>query len=57
MPCNHETIRCTDNVFYCCTCGAVLSVASADDKTPVQKDKLVKAACRPSKRKGKKEEE
>lgn len=57
MPCNHETIRCTDNVFYCCTCGAVLDVTPVPDKIPVQKDKPVKAACRPSKRKGKKEEE
>ena len=55
MPCTHETIRCTDNVFYCCACGAVLSVPRAEEQIPGQNETPEKAACKPSKRKGKKE--
>lgn len=54
MPCNHETIRCTDNVFYCCTCGAVLDVTPVPDKIPVQEEKPVEEAQKPPKRNAKK---
>ena len=50
MPCNHETVRCTDNVFYCCTCGAVLDVT----QIPVQEEKSVEEAQKPPKRNARK---
>lgn len=49
MACNHDRIKCTDNVFYCAVCGAVVE--------PVREEKPVGAKKTPVKRKSKKEGE
>ena len=54
MNCNHERLRCTDNVFYCLKCGArVASPYQADNDTPAA-EKPAEAPKRPAKRKTKK---
>ena len=49
MACNHDRIRCTDNVFYCAVCGAQV-------EQPTQEEKPVEAKKTP-KRRAKKESE
>ena len=50
MACNHDRIRCTDNVFYCAVCGAKV-------EQPTRKEKPVEVKKTPVKRKAKKEGE
>jgi hypothetical protein len=50
MACNHDRIKCTDNVFYCAVCGAKVEM-------PVREEKPVEAKKTPAKRKSKKEGE
>jgi hypothetical protein len=50
MACNHDRIRCTDNVFYCLVCGAKVEM-------PVREEKPVEAKKTAVKRKSKKEGE
>lgn len=50
MACNHDRIKCTDNVFYCAVCGAVVEM-------PVREEKPVEVKKTPVKRKSKKEGE
>ena len=35
MACNHERIKCTDNVFYCAVCGAVVEMPMREEKPKV----------------------
>jgi len=52
MACNHDCIKCTDNVFYCAVCGAVVREMPVEPKKmPVEPKKT------PVKRKSKKEED
>ena len=41
MSCNHDTFRCTNNVFYCLKCGAVIpnpyEKKEAPEKKPVKR--------------------
>lgn len=40
MACNHDRIRCTDNVFYCAVCGAKVEQPKKPveaKKTPVKR--------------------
>ena len=46
MGCNHDRIKCTDNVFYCAICGAHV-------EQPVQEEKPAEAKKTPVKRKRK----
>lgn len=45
MVCNHDRIRCTDNVFYCAVCGAKVEQPVKEEKptegkkTPVKRRK------------------
>ena len=50
MACNHERIKCTDNVFYCAVCGAKV-------EQPVKEEKTEKPKARVERRGKKKEGE
>ena len=41
MSCNHEQLRCTDNVFFCVLCGAQVT-------RPVEVDKESTPAATPA---------
>lgn len=53
MTCEHKQFRCTDNVFYCCLCGAVIENPYKADKQQGQKEKCVETAVKAVKRKKK----
>ena len=57
MACNHEHLKCTDNVFYCLSCGAVVPSPFADDKQAGAKENAPEGLKKPVKRKAKKEAE
>lgn len=50
MACNHDRVKCTDNVFYCAVCGAKVEMH-------VREEKPAEAKKTPVKRKSKKEGE
>lgn len=40
MSCTHERIRCTNNVYYCITCGAALPAPDrAEEAKPAEGQK------------------
>lgn len=39
MPCEHKRLRCTNNVFYCMDCGAVVPNPYENDKQEGQEEK------------------
>lgn len=57
MECNHERLRCTNNVYYCLSCGAVVPFAPAPDQREGKKEKLAEAPKKAVKRKARKEAE
>lgn len=56
MECRHERLRCTDNVFYCLDCGAVVEMPTREEPQK-REEKPVDAKKTPVKRKVKKESE
>lgn len=41
MACNHDCIKCTDNVFYCAVCGAMVRETPVEpEKMPVEPKKM-----------------
>ena len=42
MSCTHERIRCTDNVYYCITCGAELPAPDRVKETAEGQKKTAK---------------
>lgn len=50
MACNHDRLKCTDNVFYCAICGARV-------EQPAHEEKPVETKKTPVKRRVKKEVE
>lgn len=60
MNCNHDRLRCTDNVFFCLLCGQrVPAPASSDpgEQRQGQKENAPEGPKKPVKRKTKKEAE
>ena len=55
MACNHERVRCTDNVFYCLDCGAVVSREVKAEKNTTEVAKPAEGRKTAYKRKGRKE--
>ena len=41
MPCNHERLKCRDNVFLCAVCGAVVQSPFEADKQEGREEKPV----------------
>lgn len=56
MECRHERLKCTDNVFYCLSCGAVVPSPFAGDKQEGQKENAPEGPKKAVKRKAKKED-
>ena len=57
MDCNHEQVRCTNNVFYCLKCGIeVPSPYQMDDKQSTEKKTAQEAGKRAVKRRTRKGE-
>lgn len=56
MICSHEKLRCTNNVFYCLTCGARVPDPHAG-KAPEQAKATQEEPKKTGKRKAKKEEQ
>lgn len=58
MECEHKRLKCTNNVFYCMDCGAVVpNPYEVNQHKEVQEEKPAETKIKPSKRKGKKEAE
>lgn len=55
MTCEHKRIKCTDNVFTCKDCGAVLPAPGQDDEIPVRTENAQEGPQKAAKRKAKKE--
>lgn len=55
MDCKHERLRCTDNVYYCLSCGAVVPSPFAGDKREGEKENAPERLKKAVKRKAKKE--
>lgn len=53
MECRHERLRCTNNVYYCLSCGAVVPFDPVLDKREGEKEKPAEAPKKPAKRKPK----
>lgn len=54
MACKHEQLRCTDNVFYCVSCGASWVAPAGADNQPTEAEKPAEAPKRAAKRTTKK---
>lgn len=54
MACNHEKLKCTDNVLRCKLCGAVLPLSVLSGETPAENKNAAEGKITASKRKGKK---
>ena len=54
MACNHEQLRCTDNVFFCVLCGAQVARPAKVDKESTPAGKPAEAPKRAAKRTTKK---
>ena len=56
MPCNHERLKCRDNVFLCAICGAVVPSPFEADKQEGQEKKPVETQKKAVRRKRKESE-
>ena len=54
MTCNHEQLRCTDNVFFCVLCGAQVAPPGEGGQEPTPEEKPAEAPKRAAKRTTKK---
>lgn len=57
MECKHKQFKCTNNVFYCITCGAVLPDPYHAGKDEGEQPKPVDGQKKPVKRRTRKGEE
>lgn len=57
MKCNHSRLRCTNNIFYCLACGALVASPVTVEEIIAEKEKPAEAPKRPAKRKAKKTDE
>jgi hypothetical protein len=57
MACNHEQLRCTDNVFYCPLCGASWASPPEDEQKPADAATPSEAPKRAAKRTTRKTDE
>lgn len=57
MTCNHEGLRCTDNVYMCPKCGCTWPVGTELNNNTPEAEKPAEAPKRPAKRKSKKTDE
>lgn len=53
MACEHKHIKCTNNVFYCMDCGAVVPNPYENDKPEGHEEKPAEAQKKAVKRKRK----
>lgn len=56
MDCNHEQVRCTNNVFYCLKCGIEVPSPYQMDKQSTEKKTAQEAGKRAVKRRTRKGE-
>lgn len=57
MTCNHEQLRCTDNVFFCVSCGAAVPSPFETKKNTPEEPKPAEGPKKPVKRTAKKKGE
>ena len=57
MNCSHERLRCTDNVFFCVSCGAAVPSPFETKKNPPEEPKPAEGPKKPVKRTAKKKGE
>lgn len=53
MACEHKRLKCTNNVFFCLDCGALIAANAAADKQEGQEEKPAEAPKTGRKRKAK----
>ena len=39
MACEHKNLKCTNNVFFCCDCGAVVAAPVSFEELAAEKEK------------------
>ena len=42
MACNHDRLKCTDNVYFCAVCGAKVEMPTREEKSTEAKKTPVK---------------
>jgi hypothetical protein len=50
MDCTHDTFRCTNGVFYCLKCGAVIPNPYEGKETPAPMENAAETPEKPTKR-------
>lgn len=55
MKCNHSRLRCTNNVFYCLVCGALVASPVTVEEIIAEKEKPAEGPKKAGKRGGTKE--
>ena len=55
MACDHKDLICTNNVFFCRACGAMVAAPVSFEESAAEKEKQAEAQKKPVKRKAKKE--
>ena len=53
MPCTHDAIKCTNNVFFCLKCGAVVPNPFEGKEQEGQKENATERPVKAAKRKPK----
>ena len=51
MKCEHKRLRCTNNVFYCLVCGALVASPVTVEEIIAEKEKPAEAPKKAGKRK------
>lgn len=57
MACEHKNLICTNNVFFCRDCGAMVAAPVSFDESAAEEEKPSEAPKKAAKRKARKEAE
>lgn len=57
MACEHKNLICTNNVFFCSDCGAMVSAPVSFEESAAEKEKSAETPKKAVKRKARKEAE
>ena len=52
MPCEHKRLRCTNNIFFCLACGALVASPVMMEEIIVEKEKPAEGPKKARKRGG-----
>ena len=55
MACDHKDLICTNNIFFCRACGAIVAAPVSFEESAAEKEKPEEVPKKTAKRKAKKE--